>query len=540
MAGRVSIAALVLAVLLAALATAPAVAGEPETISSRILASYSFDDGDVETGPDTFRVFENSKGTVELSSAYRFSGYQSVEIREVARDGEFPELLGFFPLRREGMLYLHFALLVTDPAEDFNIALAGPRWFAMGRDGIGLWLGNRGGEFIHVSDSIPRKLFRIEPFTWYIVDVGYDAERGTYALLVRQEGVEEPVVGLLDQPNASSQPGSAVDKFSFIGDTGTDASNAVYYIDDVILSLDDLFRQPRFVAPGRRSYFVDRLGEFRRLKRRQHFCLPVADAADLGLDAEALGRFKTAGALDLLGRIAGGLTGGDRSPIRALEQGDRLLLAAVEQWAAGCREMEGDRPARALERFRAALEANPQGELFRLSTVLALARLGEWESADAELAGVGAAWRDDWRYALAGALVGAARGDIGEALAWLEGSLAEPLEVSAERHRLFEQHYFLLIWSEEHEEARRFAEEMMNRTGSSAGTPERWTERAADAAFFGGDLSGALKLYTAALRLEPERPALLLKLSDVYYRLGDLGEERRLRERIYGSLRTGH
>jgi hypothetical protein len=94
----------------------------------------------VETGPDTFAVFERSKGSVKLSSAYRFSGYRSVELRDVVGDHDFPELQGYFPARRNGRLFAHFALLTTDAGDILNVALAGPKWFTLAKDGIGFWL----------------------------------------------------------------------------------------------------------------------------------------------------------------------------------------------------------------------------------------------------------------------------------------------------------------------------------------------------------------------------------------------------------------
>ena len=47
-------------------------------------------------------MFENANGRVTLSSAYRLSGYHSVEITDVAGDGDFPELQGFLPLIEHG------------------------------------------------------------------------------------------------------------------------------------------------------------------------------------------------------------------------------------------------------------------------------------------------------------------------------------------------------------------------------------------------------------------------------------------------------
>ena len=52
--------------------------------SSNILVSYSFDDAQLATGPDTFAVFAKSRGTVRLNGTNKLSGYRSVEIRDVA------------------------------------------------------------------------------------------------------------------------------------------------------------------------------------------------------------------------------------------------------------------------------------------------------------------------------------------------------------------------------------------------------------------------------------------------------------------------
>lgn len=247
--------------LLACLAAAPAAEATSPILapSSPILVSYSFDDGKTDTGPDTFSVFRNARGNVQLSNAFRASGYQSVEIRDVAGDRAFPELQGYFPERRGGWLVIHFALLVTDPREELNIALAGPGWFNLGEHGISFWLATRDGDLIHTTDSIPKRLLRLKPFTWYGIDADYDIARGRYDLRIYEEGIEEPVVSLKDVPNAGSHPGSAVSMFSFIGDNGDDRSNVIYYVDDVVVATDRKIQLPRFIAPGRRQYFVDRL-----------------------------------------------------------------------------------------------------------------------------------------------------------------------------------------------------------------------------------------------------------------------------------------
>jgi hypothetical protein len=223
---------------------------------SPILVSYSFDDGKTHTGPDTFSVFRNASTDVQLSNAFRASGYQSVEIRDVAGNQDFPELQGYFPELRKGWLVIHFALLVTDPAEELNIALAGPGWFNLGQNGISFWLSTRDGDLVHTTDSIPKRLLRLRPFTWYGIDADYDIERGRYDLRIFEEGVEKPVVTLTDVPNAGSHPGSAVSMFSFIGDLA-DKSNVTYYVDDVLVATDRKIALPPFVAPGRRQFLAD-------------------------------------------------------------------------------------------------------------------------------------------------------------------------------------------------------------------------------------------------------------------------------------------
>ena len=59
-----------------------------------------------------------------------------------------------------------------------------------------------------------------------------------------------------DQPNAP-KPGSAIDKFSFVGAPFTDRSSVVYYVDDVAIGTDERVPRSPFVAPGRRKLFID-------------------------------------------------------------------------------------------------------------------------------------------------------------------------------------------------------------------------------------------------------------------------------------------
>jgi hypothetical protein len=123
-----------------------------------------------------------------------------------------PELQGYFPVRREGKLFFHFAFLITDAKEELNIALAGPRFFKVEPDGIAFWLGTREGMLVHVTAGVFEKLFAPETFVWYLADVAYDIDAGVYDLTLRRDGQDEPVVALVRQANTPRRRGSAVDK----------------------------------------------------------------------------------------------------------------------------------------------------------------------------------------------------------------------------------------------------------------------------------------------------------------------------------------
>ena len=95
-----------------------------EDSASNTLVWYDFEEEAVETGPYTLMVFEGAKGSVSLSSLYRYSGYRSVEIKDVAGDGKFAELQGFFTDKWHGYLFIHFAMLIVETEEPMHGALA--------------------------------------------------------------------------------------------------------------------------------------------------------------------------------------------------------------------------------------------------------------------------------------------------------------------------------------------------------------------------------------------------------------------------------
>ncbi len=471
-----------------------------------MLVRYGFDDDSVATGPDTVAVFRAAHGRVGLSSAFRLSGYRSVEISDVAGNGDFSELQGYFPEQRSGRVFAHFALLTARPEEELNVALAGPKRFQLGKDGIAFWLSMREGRFVHVSDSIPKKLAPVRAFVWYTVDLAYDVERGRYDLAIREEGREEPVVSLRDQPGAAGQPGSSVGVFSFISDPMEDVSEVTYYVDDVVIAASRDVAVPPLVAPGRRKLFVDAFDEFRRAEDARPRCLPPVSLADLGLEP------REAGALDGAATTA---SGGVR---------------AVAEWRAGCAALEEGQAAAALVRFDRAATLAPGGRLYGLSGALALIALGRHAQAEERLSTVRGAWAGDARHVVVAALLAGARGDMPAAQEAVRAAAEAGDAAAAERY------YLALLWGGRWREAREWALAVARRTSPGSAASAEWLERAGDAAFRLRELAEAKELYEAAAAAAAERPSLILKLADVAFLSQDVEAERRYRERYYGSL----
>ncbi len=514
--------------LVVVLSAVLAICGSAQNPSS-VLVQYSFDDNSLETGPDTFSIFQKAKGSVRLSTQNRFSGYRSIEIRDVAGDKDFPELQGYFQLRNHGKVFAHFALMTTNPADELNIALAGPEWFTLRKNGIAFWLKTIDGYLCHTSDSIPKKLFAIRPFAWYIVNVAYDIDAGVYDLLIYEEAHQDPVISLQHQPNAAQQPGSAVDKFSFIGDAGTDESNVVYYIDDVLVGVDESVTQAAFVAPGRRKLFVDYWNDYQRGRRSQPAPLPVIDLSDLGIGPKDIEALKADGLWEFLQRILTS-TRPFAIPAQASPENQRLLRA-VGAWRAGSDALRNSQPAIALERFQAAAQLLPAGKIYAMDAVLALAALGRWQQVDVDLTRIYPDWRDDIRFPITSAMIGIARGNLEQAERWLRNS--------AENELMADQYFYVLLWENKTDQAEQFARAMIDRETLQS-RKSIWIERLGDTAFMSGDFGSALRQYEESLGTDGDRreTRILLKLSDVYFRLGDVDQERRYRELVYGQL--GH
>jgi tetratricopeptide (TPR) repeat protein len=544
-----------------------ATAASGQTGSSNILVSYSFDDAQLATGPDTFAVFARSRGTVRLSGANRLSGYRSVEIRDMDGDGDFPELQGYFAPRSKGKLFLHFGFMTATPYEEFNIALAGPQLFNLRKDGIGFWLKTREGHLCHVSDSMPKKLFVLESFVWYVVNVVYDIDQGHYDLVIHKEGLEKPVVSLARQANGSNQPGSAVDKFSFIGDTSEDKSNVTYYVDDVMVGIDESIVHLPFVAPGRKKLFIDYWREAQRTRRSQPGPIEAVGLADFGVRQREIEALKAAGLWDLLLRLINGQAGSADVPQEA-PLDIHPLLQAVALCEEGAKALREQKPAHALKRFDEAATLVPAGKIYAMNAVLSLAALQQWDAVDERLSRIYADWQNDLRFPPAMATIGLARQRLDEAEQWLRGPAEQvPDEIGQDLLRrlrsgamtpellqglklrfpdnwddylkdvfVAEQYFLVLLWKNQAADAERFAQRMADRYEALGIPSSRWYERMGDAAFLLGNFTMALEKYEKGLKEHAQRPGILVKLSDVYFRLGDLENERLYREKIYGTI----
>jgi hypothetical protein len=349
----------------------------------------------------------------------------------------------------------------------------------------------------------------------------------------------KPVVALRDQFNAAKQAGSAVDTFSFIGDSGNDQSNVVYYVDDVVVSVDEAVPVAQFAAPGRKKFFVDYWDEHQRALLGRPRPLPAIDFSDLGILPADIQSLKGAGLWDALQQTLAG------QPV-PVPQGasaeHRRFFEVAGLWVAG---------TAALNTGKAAIA-----------------------QVDTRLLGVYADWANDIRFPAAIAMIGIARKNLAQAEEWLHvpadvvpDALGQQLLDRLRRNQIdasllgdlrrrfpdnwqdyvddkliADQYFYVLLWQKQTGAAAQFAGRMVDRYRMLGIEPSSWIEKIGDAAFMQADLSEALRRYAQILGAEQAHaePRILQKISDVYFRLGDLEQERLYRERVYGRLGGGY
>ena len=72
---------------------------------------YDFESSEVDSGPDTFEIFEQSSSSVSLSREYAFRGRSSLHIQDFRKNKTFPEFQGYFPKVSDGSVDIVFALM---------------------------------------------------------------------------------------------------------------------------------------------------------------------------------------------------------------------------------------------------------------------------------------------------------------------------------------------------------------------------------------------------------------------------------------------
>jgi hypothetical protein len=94
----------------------------------------------------------------------------------------------------------------------------------------------------------------------------------------------------------------------------------------------------------------------------------------------------------------------------------------------------------------------------------------------------------------------------------------------------------VLLWQKRFPEALAYARRMAALQSRMKLSPGNWLERAGDASFHEGDYAGALAAYEESRRSGNDAESILLKLSDVHFKLGNFELERSFREKVYGRL----
>jgi hypothetical protein len=526
----------------------------------QMIVSYDFEHALAEVGPDTYQIFKHTYGKVGLSQAYKYSGWRSLKIQDVAGDGGFPELQGYFNTVTSGKLHFHFAFMVVEVNERFNIALAGKSHFRLRKHGIGFWLENEAGRLRHYVDGEPVELFALDPFVWYQLDLVYDVDQGQYALTIENE-FGQRLVELEASANAVNMPGSTLNMFSFIGDL-EDQQNASYYVDDVILYSQQSSAPADFVAPGRRKLFVDIWNDYHQALYGKIQCLPAVQSMDLGVDFDVFTDLMATDHYDTLTKLLAN---------QQVEPGDwqsNPYLQAIDLWRKGCSNLSSKNWQQAIAEFDEASQLISSARMYRLSLALAYAGAGDYVRSDALLASIQSEWVNEPRLSVAYAMVGISRDDLDSATQWLtqsalgawedgmpelfEGLYSDSINANViaqlqlfdpdnwpellEQAVITEQYYFAQLWQKNYYEAYLCARNMTTRLQEQGFVSAKWQERTADAAFYNQDYEEAIVYYEAALTNDNACYCNYLKLADVFHIKGDSTREREYREMIYGKF----
>lgn len=446
-----------------------------------LAAFYDFDRPST-TGSDALEVFEDKGSRVRR---VRAAGHgHAVELRDVRGDGEFPELRVHIPERRAGRVLLRFAFATATPREAFRIALAGRGGYFFAEHGSAAMFGSEDGQLVHWPGGQKEVLLPLRAHRWSRVQILYDVDQGSYDLEVGEGPARVVRTGCRNGPG---RPGSWVNNVSFIG-AYDDSSAATYRIDDVQVSVDGPGFRP-FVAPGRRRLHLEMWTEYTRFEAGRASCPQVADPS------------------------------------------------AAPEWSEGCARLQKRDYPGARKAFTRALERKPSSALFNLGLSFVDAAYGQADQARARIqpfVGVlGADAETAYWLALAADEPMVRARTIARLRPSVEAALGDPRPL--EDLPAFERYHELLTWAGE-PEAFDFAQRVLARLHTAQRPPGAWLERAGDGAFVANRWDDARRLYLEAFQADPST-SLRAKLSDVAFRVGDLGEEKRWREEIYGTVR---
>lgn len=516
--------------------------------ADKVLVNYGFD-GTLPTPQEGFFLFQNSRGSVEPTDKVKFSGYRSLELQEAPLDHDFVELQGVVEPIASGNVLFHFAILVRNPDEALNIAVAGPQHFSMQHDGIAFWLKSIDGALFTETDSLPKRLFRVARDTWYVVDVVFHVTEGSYDLRILESGIDAPVVLLKDQPNATHSLGSKLSKISFIGDL-EDRSSVHYFVDDVELRL--LSRnldlgaptaakagtpsrsptKPSAVEPDRRfietgtpssrakGYFDEYL-EVKQLELSTLECLPATGLRDFGIDRTMLAsdptlRDEVQRAIHL-----------KASELATAPAFLRSIAQSIVLWRRGCQALASADLAAASLDIRESLALAPDSSIAQAALVLVLTAQKQRLEAEREMLSLYPRWGNDARLAVLVGITSAAWSNFDEARQALSGIAAQITQPDSPQfigqllsgdHHAFEDlqaafgndwpqalddlyigqsYFYSLLFTSRYAEAIAFAEKLVNRYDAIPGAARAWREREADALVLAGKVDEARRRYEA-------------------------------------------
>jgi len=356
-------------------------------------------------------------------------------------------------------------------------------------------------------------------------------------------------------------PGSTVNMFSFIGDL-EDRQNAAYYVDDVILASHQSVAQADFIAPGRRKLFVDIWNDYHQALYGQIQCLPAVQSADLGVDVEVFTGLVANGYYDVLNQLLA------QADVEPGDWRNQPHLRAIDLWRRGCANLLQREWRQAIEHFSEARDLVPLARMYRLSLALAHAGAGDYDRSNTLFATSQWEWPNEPRFAVAQAMAGLSRADLGSAEQWLarlalgawedggqavfEGlysgyfdhNLIERLKLYdpddwpalLEQAVITEQYYFALLWQQRYYEAYGYARDLTARLQALGFVSAKWQERTGDAAFYSRDYAEALTWYEASLGVPGACYCNYLKMADIFHLRGDSASERKYREMIYGRF----